>query len=248
MMLSTSIMYQISAEELTGVAWYIQSFTFRSFEVYLVVAVLYVAMTSLMRAVLSGAGLLASSRFRHLRTPFEAFMLGLTTQQMVFILQGAGWTMVLSLLGFVGGSMLGLPLALSLTGKSTAARVVTGFGINLVQGIPLPILMFAVYFGASITRYDPPTLIAAGMAIAIYSAAFLAEIWKGSIRAVPQAQWEAADCLALTSFDTLRLVIFPQAVQIATPPTIGFFVQVVKNTSTRCTCLHGADLLGACRE
>jgi len=69
MMLSTSIMYQISAEELTGVAWYIQSFTFRSFEVYLVVAVLYVAMTSLMRAVLSGAGLLASSRFRHLRTP-----------------------------------------------------------------------------------------------------------------------------------------------------------------------------------
>jgi len=158
-------------------------------------------------------------------------MLGLTTQQMVFILQGAGWTMVLSLLGFVGGSMLGLPLALSLTGKSTAARVVTGFGINLVQGIPLPILMFAVYFGASITGYDPPTLIAAGMAIAIYSAAFLAEIWKGSIRAVPQAQWEAADCLALNSFDTLRLVIFPQAVQIATPPTIGFFVQVVKNTS-----------------
>ena len=158
-------------------------------------------------------------------------MLGLTTQQMVFILQGAGWTMVLSLLGFIGGSMLGLPLALSLTGKSTAARVVTGFGINLVQGIPLPILMFAVYFGAGITGYDPPTLIAAGMAIAIYSAAFLAEIWKGSIRAVPRAQWEAADCLALTSFDTLRLVIFPQAVQIATPPTIGFFVQVVKNTS-----------------
>ncbi len=91
--------------------------------------------------------------------------------------------------------------------------------------------MFAVYFGAGITGYDPPTLIAAGMAIAIYSAAFLAEIWKGSIRAVPQAQWEAADCLALTSFDTLRLVIFPQAVQIATPPTLGFFVQVVKNTS-----------------
>jgi polar amino acid transport system permease protein len=158
-------------------------------------------------------------------------MLGLTTQQMVFILQGAGWTMVLSLLGFVGGSMLGLPLALSLTGKSTAARVATGIGINLVQGIPLPILMFGVYFGAGITGYDPPTLIAAGMAIAIYSAAFLAEIWKGSIGAVPQAQWEAADCLALTSFDTLRLVIFPQAVQIATPPTIGFFVQVVKNTS-----------------
>jgi len=76
-----------------------------------------------MRAVLSGAGLLRLPASAICELRCEAFMLGLTTQQMVFILQGAGWTMVLSLLGFVGGSMLGLPLALSLTGKSTAARV-----------------------------------------------------------------------------------------------------------------------------
>jgi polar amino acid transport system permease protein len=69
MMLSTSIMYQISAEELTGVAWYIQSFTFRSFEVYLVVAVLYIAITAFLRASLTGAGFVAFTRLRRLRIP-----------------------------------------------------------------------------------------------------------------------------------------------------------------------------------
>ncbi|PWC78100.1 amino acid ABC transporter permease [Azospirillum sp. TSH64] len=69
MMLSTSIMYQISAEELTGVAWYIQSFTFRSFEIYMIVAALYIGMTGLMRAALSSVGLLVFTRYRRLRTP-----------------------------------------------------------------------------------------------------------------------------------------------------------------------------------
>lgn len=110
-------------------------------------------------------------------------------------------------------------------------RIASGTFIHVVQGIPLPILMFAVYFGAGFTGYDPPTLVAAGLSMAVYSAAFLAEIWKGSILSVPRTQREAADCLALTALDALRLVILPQAVRIATPPTIGFLVQVIKNTS-----------------
>lgn len=158
-------------------------------------------------------------------------MLGLTSQQLVFIMQGAGWTVILSLLGFVGGVVLGLPLALCQTADSRLTRLLSALGINLVQGIPLPILMFAVYFGASFSGSDIPTLLAAALAMAVYTAAFLAEIWKGSIRSVPRTQREAADCLALTRLDTLRLVILPQAIRIAAPPTIGFLVQVVKNTS-----------------
>lgn len=158
-------------------------------------------------------------------------MANLTTPQILFILQGAGWTLLLSVFGFAGGCILGLPLALASISRWRWLRLVTGLVVGIVQGIPLPILMFAVYFGASLTGYDPPALVAAGSALGVYSAAFLAEIWKGSIRAVPRTQWEAADCLALTAFDTLRLVILPQAVRIATPPSIGFFVQMIKNTS-----------------
>ena len=157
--------------------------------------------------------------------------MGITVAQTSFILQGAGWTIVLSMMGFAGGAALGLPLALLLARRRSILRALTALVVNLVQGIPLPILMFAVYFGTSLTGYDPPALLAAAAAVSVYSAVFLAEIWKGALDAVPRTQREAADCLALSAFDATWLVIIPQALRIAIPPTIGFFVQIVKNTS-----------------
>lgn len=157
--------------------------------------------------------------------------MGITAAQTGFVLQGAGWTIVLSTLGFAGGAVLALPMALLLARRRSFLRALAALAVNLVQGIPLPILMFAVYFGTSLSGYDPPALLAAAGATAVYSAVFLAEIWQGALQAVPRTQREAADCLALSAFDATRLVIIPQAVRIATPPTIGFFVQVVKNTS-----------------
>ena len=61
--------------------------------------------------------------------------------------------------------------------------------------------------------------------------AYLGEIWRGSIEAVPRAQWEAAECLALSRTQRMFKVVLPQAIRIATPPTVGFMVQIIKNTS-----------------
>ena len=74
-------------------------------------------------------------------------------------------------------------------------------------------------------------LVAAGLSLTIYASAFLAEIWRGCIEAVPRTQWEASDCLGLNRFQQYAYVVLPQAVRIATPPTVGFMVQIVKNTS-----------------
>ena len=65
----------------------------------------------------------------------------------------------------------------------------------------------------------------------IYVSAYIGEIWRGCIQAVPRTQWEAAECLALSRVQRMRLVVLPQALRIATPPTVGFMVQIVKNTS-----------------
>ena len=65
----------------------------------------------------------------------------------------------------------------------------------------------------------------------LYSSAYLGEIWKGCILSVPKTQWEAGECLALTSTQRFVYVILPQALRIAVPPTVGFLVQIVKNTS-----------------
>lgn len=158
-------------------------------------------------------------------------MLGISFEQLRFILHGAGWTLLLSLIGFAGGALLGLPLALLRSRGARLWRATTGALIQLVQGIPLPVLMFLCYFGISIAGYDLPSLAAAGLAMTLYAAAFLAEIWKACIQAVSKTQWEAAECLALRPLQCVRHVVLPQAARIAVAPTVGFLVQIVKNSS-----------------
>jgi polar amino acid transport system permease protein len=158
-------------------------------------------------------------------------MFGLTIEQIAFIFRGAGWTIVLSLLGFVGGTIFGLPVALARASRRRSLKILSGLFVQLVQGIPLPVIMFVVYFGISIGGYDVPALVAAGIAMTLYSSAYLGEIWRGCIQAVPKTQWEAGECLALTNTQRFVFVILPQALRMAVPPTVGFLVQIVKNTS-----------------
>ena len=64
------------------------------------------------------------------------------------------------------------------------------------------------------------------LAFTLYAAAFLGEIWRGTIEAIPRTQWEAATALGLRRLQTLRQIILPQAARIAIPPTVGFLVHV----------------------
>jgi len=148
-----------------------------------------------------------------------------------FLLQAAQWTVLLSLLAFVGGGVFGLAVALCRISRHPLLRSLTMAYIQLVQGTPLLVLLFLAYFGLSIMGFQLAPLAAAGISLTIYSAAFLGEIWRGCIQAVPRTQWEAAECLGLNRFEQLLRVILPQAVRIAVPPTVGFMVQIVKNTS-----------------
>ena len=158
-------------------------------------------------------------------------MFGISIEQLLFIFKGAGWTLVLSAMGFVGGAVIGVPLALARSRGGRVLRVATGAYVQLVQGVPLPVIMFVVYFGISISGFDLPALVAAGMAMTAYSSAYLGEIWKGCIQAVPRTQWEAAECIALRPLQRVAYVILPQAVRIAIAPTVGFLVQIIKNSS-----------------
>lgn len=150
---------------------------------------------------------------------------------LVFLLQGAGWTLVLSLIAFVGGGLVGFVVALCRISPLRPLRWLSTAYVQLVQGTPLLILMFLAYFGLSIVGLSLPALVAAGLSMTIYVSAYIGEIWRGCIQAVPRTQWEAAECLALSKVQRMGLVVLPQALRIATPPTVGFMVQIVKNTS-----------------
>ena len=158
-------------------------------------------------------------------------MIGLTPEQLLFLLRGFGWTIVLSLLAFIGGGVLGFALALARVYAARPLRTLAMLYIKLIQGTPLLILLFLTYFGLPALGLIVDPLVAAALGLSTYVSAYLGEIWRGSLEAVPRTQEEAAACLALNWQQRLVHVILPQAVKIATPPTVGFMVQIVKNTS-----------------
>jgi polar amino acid transport system permease protein len=158
-------------------------------------------------------------------------MIQLSAHHIWYLIMAAQWTVLLSLVAFAGGALVGLPIALMRVSPNNALRIVAGGYIQLIQGTPLLILLFLTYFGLGILGYKLAPLVAAGLALTLYAAAFLGEIWRGCIEAVPRTQWEASDCLGLDRFQQYAYVILPQAFRMAIPPTVGFMVQIVKNTS-----------------
>jgi len=158
--------------------------------------------------------------------------MSLTPVHIEFIAVGALWTIGLSAIGFIGGSVLGFSMALARISPSPLLRRFASGYIQIVQGTPLLVTLFLFYFGLAVIGLDSlPAIVAAGLGLVIYSSAFLAEIWRGCLESVPKTQWEAAECLALSRWQRMTRVILPQAMRIATAPTVGFLVQIVKNTS-----------------
>jgi polar amino acid transport system permease protein len=154
-----------------------------------------------------------------------------TWHDVLFLLQAAQWTVILSLLAFVGGGFVGGAIALCRISRSWLIRGLSGVYVQVLQGTPLLIQLFIWYFGLSLFGAFLPPIAAAFLALTLYSSAFFAEIWRGSIQAIPRPQWEGSAALGLSRFEQLRYVIVPQALQLATPATVGFMVQIVKNTS-----------------
>lgn len=159
------------------------------------------------------------------------------------LLSGALGTVVLSLLAFVFGGMTGLLVALSRISPQPLVAGLSSLYIQVVQGIPLLVLMGICFYGPSLVGVASVSpLVAAALAMSLYSAAYLGEIWRGCLQAVPAAQWAAAECLGLSRLQRMRLVILPQALRLATPPTVGFMVQIVKNTSVASLVVGYAEL------
>ena len=147
------------------------------------------------------------------------------------LLLAGRWTVLLSLVAFVGGAVVTLPLLLlRLTGGRTVKRIIRGY-IELFQGTPLLMQLFLAFFGVALFGIDVSPWTAASLALTFYTSAFLLDIWYGSIRALPKGQWEASRCLGLTFGQTLFRVVAPQALRIGIASTVGFAVQVIKGTA-----------------
>jgi polar amino acid transport system permease protein len=152
-------------------------------------------------------------------------------EEVRFLLQSARWTLALTATAALLGGALGLVVALARVSRQRGVRELARVYIAVVQGIPVLIVLFLFYFGLSRVGFELPPLVAASLALSMFASAYFGEIWRGAIESVPRHQWEASASLALSRRQQYRYVVLPQSVTIALPPSVGFLVQLVKNTS-----------------
>lgn len=147
------------------------------------------------------------------------------------LLLATRWTIVLSLVSFAGGGLLGALLLFMRIGKNRGLKIFVRYYVELLQGTPLLMQLFLAFFGLGLFGIDVPAWFAAALALILWTAAFLTEIWRGCVEAITKGQWEASASLGMGYVQQMRYVILPQALKIAVPPTVGFSVQVVKGTA-----------------
>ncbi len=148
-----------------------------------------------------------------------------------FLVLAIRWTVLLSLYAAVGGGFVGLLIALARTSTRRWLRWAAIGYIRVFQGTPLLLQLFLVFFGGDMLGVPLGAWLSAALGFSLNAGAFLGEIWRGSIEAVPGGQVEAAKALGLHYPARMLRVVLPQALRIAIPPTVGFLVNLIKSTS-----------------
>lgn len=151
--------------------------------------------------------------------------------ELVYLLEGLKWTVALSAVAFLSGGIFGVLVALCRTSPvGILARISAGY-IEIFRGTPLLMQLFMVHYGLALFGMRLNPLVSAFIAFTLHSSAFLGEIWRGGIEAIPAGQSEAATALGLGYWGRMRFVIMAQAARISLPATVGFLVTLVKGTS-----------------
>lgn len=160
-------------------------------------------------------------------------MNGFTVPQIfINLVIAAKWTIILSIIAFVVGGIVGFLLLLMRISPNKWIKGLSLIYIEFFQGTPLLLQLFLAFFGTSVVfGINLSPLAAATIALTAFTSSFLADIWRGSIEAVPAGQWEAASALGFGYSKQLELIVLPQAFKMSIAPTVGFLVQVIKGTS-----------------
>jgi general L-amino acid transport system permease protein len=176
---------------------------------------------------------------------------------------GLPLTLLLSVFGLTAAYPLGVVLALGRQSRMRAIKMLCVVYIELIRGVPLISLLFmgSIIFplflpeGITINK-----ILRAQVAIILFTAAYIAEVVRGGLQAIPSGQYEAADSIGLNYLLTMRLIVLPQALKIVIPPTVSILISAFKDTSlvaiialfdllrTSQTVLFNPEWLGFSRE
>lgn len=147
---------------------------------------------------------------------------------------GLPLTLILSTFGIAIAFPFGLLLALGRRSRMPAIKTICVLYIELIRGVPLISMLFmsSVMLPLFLPEgFSIDKLLRAQIAIILFAAAYLAEVVRGGLQAIPKGQYEGADSLGLSFYQKSRLIILPQALKIVIPPLVSLFIAVFKDTS-----------------
>lgn len=155
----------------------------------------------------------------------------LAIESIPYIMQGIGYTLFISLTSMVFGLILSLFLALARMSANPLLRWTARTYISFFRGVPILIILFMIYFALPSVGLEFNAVTAAVIGFSLNSAAYMAEINRSAIAAVPKGQWESARSLGFSYWLSLRRIVLPQAARIAVPPTSNVFLDLIKASS-----------------
>lgn len=180
-----------------------------------------------------------------------------TAENLLYMLKGAGFSMLIAVCALIGGSVLGLLAATLKMSKHKLPRIIANIYVEVIRGTPMMLQILMLYLcGPVVTKalfgyvYTPNPLVIGTIAVAINSGAYTSELFRSAIQAVDKGQWEAARTIGLSYRQTMQEVILPQAFKRILPPYINEFIVLIKDSSLLASIgtielLHSAEVLGA---
>ncbi|NYV66829.1 ABC transporter permease subunit [Bacillus sp. Gen3] len=159
------------------------------------------------------------------------FDIKLAIESFPYVMQGIGYTVLISLVSMLLGLILGFFIALGRMSNKWLFRIPARLYISFMRGVPILVFLFILYFGLPMIGIEFTAVTAAIIGFSLNSAAYMAEINRSAIASVDKGQWEAASSLGFTYWQTMRKIILPQAVKLALPPLSNVYLDLIKGTS-----------------
>ena len=152
------------------------------------------------------------------------------SEYMPALLEGLNMTIQISIFSIIFGTILGIVGALCRISKNLILRSISNVYVEWIRNTPLLIQVLFIYFGLGVF-FNLAPVVASVIALSLFSGAYITEIIRAGIQAVPRGQKEAALSIGMTDFQAMRLIILPQAIKRILPPLAGQFITLVKDSS-----------------
>lgn len=170
------------------------------------------------------------------------FDLSLVVKYIPFLLEATVLTIQISIISIVVSIILGLVSAMMRISKFKILQIISNAYMEFIRGVPLLVQLYLVYYVMPEIGITLDAFSASVIGLGIYGGAYVSEVFRGSIEAIPYGQMEAARSLGMSYFLAMRKVVMPQALRISLPPLGNQFIITLKNSSL-CSVITANELM-----